>query len=84
MLVANHLGGQDRSPQYDYADWQSGAITQDCAPVRRSEADPMTMLRQTEANNGTSLKMAGWLEGNVPEGLAVFGLPEHHRRRLRT
>lgn len=29
-------------------------------------------------------KLAGWLEENVPEGLAVFSLPEHHRRRLRT
>ena len=25
-----------------------------------------------------------WLEENVPEGLAVFTLPEHHRKRLRT
>ena len=29
-------------------------------------------------------KLAEWLEENVPEGLAVFSLPEHHRRRLRT
>jgi transposase-like protein len=29
-------------------------------------------------------KLAQWLEDNVPEGLAVFTLPEHHRRRLRT
>ena len=29
-------------------------------------------------------KLATWLEENVPEGLAVFTLPEHHRRRLRT
>ena len=29
-------------------------------------------------------KLAGWLEENVPEGLAFFSLPEHHRRRLRT
>lgn len=28
--------------------------------------------------------LAAWLEENVPEGLAVFSLPEHHRRRLRT
>ena len=25
-----------------------------------------------------------WLEHNVPEGLAVFTLPEPHRRRMRT
>jgi transposase-like protein len=29
-------------------------------------------------------KLAAWLEENVPEGLAVFSLPDHHRRRLRT
>jgi len=29
-------------------------------------------------------KLANWLEQNVPEGLAVFMLPEHHRKRLRT
>ena len=29
-------------------------------------------------------KLAEWLEKNVPEGLAVFSLPEHHRRRMRT
>ena len=29
-------------------------------------------------------KLAAWLEENAPEGLAVFSLPEHHRRRLRT
>ena len=29
-------------------------------------------------------KLAEWLEGNVPEGLAVFALPTGHRRRLRT
>ena len=28
--------------------------------------------------------LAQWLEDNIPEGLAVFILPEHHRRRLRT
>jgi len=29
-------------------------------------------------------KLAEWLEENLPEGLTVFALPEHHRRRLRT
>ena len=32
----------------------------------------------------TAPKLAAWLEENVPEGLAVFALPEHHRRRMRT
>src|SRR6185369_13259155 len=29
-------------------------------------------------------KLALWLEANVYEGLAIFGLPRPHRRRLRT
>jgi len=29
-------------------------------------------------------KLAEWMEATVPEGLAVFALPEPHRRRLRT
>lgn len=32
----------------------------------------------------TAPKLADWLENAIPEGLAVFALPEHHRRRLRT
>jgi transposase-like protein len=32
----------------------------------------------------TAPKLAKWLEQNVPEGLTVFKLPEHHRRRMRT
>jgi len=32
----------------------------------------------------TAPKLAAWLEENVPEGLAIFSLPGHHRRRLRT
>lgn len=29
-------------------------------------------------------RLAAWAEENIPEGLAVFALPENHRRRLRT
>ena len=32
----------------------------------------------------TAPRLAAWLEENVPEGLAVFTLPEHHRKRMRT
>lgn len=32
----------------------------------------------------TAPKLAAWLEENAPEGLAVFSLPKHHRRRMRT
>ena len=36
------------------------------------------------SDRDTAPKLATWLDENVPEGLAVFTLPEHHRRRLRT
>jgi len=29
-------------------------------------------------------KLAAWMEANIPEGLAIFALPEAHQRRLRT
>ena len=32
----------------------------------------------------TAPTLAAWLEENAPEGLAVFTLPKHHRRRMRT
>ena len=32
----------------------------------------------------TAPKLATWLENSIPEGLTVFALPEHHRRRMRT
>jgi transposase-like protein len=33
---------------------------------------------------GEAPKLAAWAEENLPEGFAVFDLPEGHRRRLRT
>ena len=38
----------------------------------------------TAAYADSAPKLAQWLERNVPEGLAVFSLPEAHRRRMRT
>lgn len=44
-----------------------------------------TALAELIASYRTSApKLSAWLEENAPEGLAVFTLPEHHRRRLRT
>ena len=37
-----------------------------------------------ESYRDKAAKLAAWLEDNVPDGLAVFTLPEEHRRRLRT
>ncbi|MGI9487546.1 MAG: IS256 family transposase [Geminicoccaceae bacterium] len=43
-----------------------------------------TLKRLVESYAKTAPDLASWLEANVPEGLAVFSLPEPHRRRLRT
>jgi putative transposase len=51
----------------------------------RTLAKAETALAGLVASYCTSApKLAAWLEENAPEGLAVFTLPEHHRRRLRT
>lgn len=55
--------------------------------VRNAETLPKaeTALDELVASyRNTAAKLAAWLEENVPEGLVVFTLPEHHRRRLRT
>lgn len=50
----------------------------DLAKAETALADLVAGYRETAP------KLASWLEENVPEGLAVFTLPEHHRKRLRT
>jgi transposase-like protein len=40
--------------------------------------------RLLEAYREGAPKLAAWLEKNIPEGLAVFSLPERHQKRLRT
>ena len=42
------------------------------------------MGRLLEAYREGAPKLAAWLEKNIPEGLAVFSLPERHQKRLRT
>ena len=42
------------------------------------------LRRLVDAYHDAAPKLAAWLESAVPEGLTVFSLPDHHRRRLRT
>ena len=42
------------------------------------------LRRLVDTYQHTAPKLAAWLESAVPEGLTVFRLPDHHRRRLRT
>ena len=49
----------------------------------RAEADAL-LKRAVQKYEASAPKLAAWLEENLPEGLAVFGFPEPHRRLLRT
>ena len=48
------------------------------------EAAEAELKRLVGSYRQTATKLADWMETAVPEGLAVFKLPEQHRRRLRT
>jgi transposase-like protein len=43
-----------------------------------------TLGRLVESYREHAPRLAAWLEDNVPQGLSVFALPEHRRRRMRT
>ena len=40
--------------------------------------------RFVERYKDTAPKLAVWAESNIPEGLAIFGIPAEHRKRMRT
>ena len=52
------------------------------APDRHA-ADAM-LKRKVAKYSKNAPKLATWMEGNLPEGLAVFALPEIQRKRMRT
>jgi len=54
--------------------WTAGSLTKAETALAELVAD----------YRDTAPKLAAWLEENAPEGLAVFSLPKHHRRRMRT
>ena len=49
----------------------------------RHEAERLLKIA-AERYRESAPRLAEWMEANLPEGLNVFALPEHHRRRLRT
>lgn len=49
----------------------------------RREAEER-LARLVAEQQRTAPQFAAWLEANVPQGFAVFALPEPHRRRMRT
>ena len=68
LAIRNRIGAELREV------WTAGSLA-------RAE----TALAELVADyRDTAPALAAWLEENVPEGLAVFSLPDRHRRRLRT
>lgn len=49
----------------------------------REEADRL-LAKTVDKYSEKAVRLASWMEENIPEGLAVFAMPEKHRRRLRT
>jgi transposase-like protein len=49
----------------------------------REEAERL-LAKTVEKYKGKAGRLAVWMEENLPDGFAVFALPAHHRRRLRT
>jgi transposase-like protein len=49
----------------------------------KHEADRL-LAKTVEAYRESAPRLAEWMEANLPEGLAVFALPVHQRRRMRT
>ena len=49
----------------------------------RTEAERLLRI-VADRYQSTAPRLAEWMEANIPEGLNVFSMPEHHRRRLRT
>ena len=52
------------------------------APTRADADAQLRKIKEKYAK--TASRLSEWLEHNIPEGLAVFALPEAHRRLLRT
>jgi transposase-like protein len=42
------------------------------------------LTRFVERYQDTAPKLSAWAEANIPEGLAIFGVPSEHRKRMRT
>ena len=72
-----HVPKQDMKPQVA-ADIRAIFNAQD-----RAEAEAL-LKRVVQKYAPTAPKLAAWMEQALPEGLAVFALPEPHRRLLRT
>ncbi len=61
----------------------AGTIRRIFTAEKRSEADRL-LKEAVDKYSESQKKLSEWMEGNIPEGLAVFAIPEEHRKKLRT
>lgn len=52
--------------------------------ARNADDATEELCRFVERYKDTAPKLAAWAEANIPEGLAIFGIPAEHRKRMRT
>jgi len=81
------VGIRSEVPGLKTKDKNPACIARDIRPVFDSPDLPCAEARLNEIvekYQKPAPKLASWLEGNIIEGLTVFKLPEHSRRRLRT
>jgi transposase-like protein len=62
-------------------------VTQDIRDIFNAPNGDLAQIRleyYVEKYADAAPELAEWMESNLPEGLAVFELPEFHRKRMRT
>ncbi len=78
---------QQNAQSYVPKQSMKGEVAQDIRSVfdaaDRTEAERLLKIA-ADKHREAAPKLAEWMEANVPDGLAVFGLPAGHRKRLRT
>ncbi|PIP97116.1 MAG: hypothetical protein COW75_08230, partial [Rhodobacterales bacterium CG18_big_fil_WC_8_21_14_2_50_71_9] len=80
LAIRKRIGAELRIRHCLSDQWRSNGSFWNAASLAKAEA---ALAELVATYRDTAPKLAAWLDENVPEGLAVFALPEH-RRRVRT
>jgi len=79
--IRKRIGAELRIRRCLSDQWRSNGSLWNAGTLAKAEA---ALAELVASYRKSAPKLAKWLEKNLPEGLAVFTLPEPHRRRLRT
>lgn len=77
-------GNRSPSPTFGYSSKRIGDELKQVWNAPDLESATENLKRLVKAYRDSAPKLARWLEHNGAQGLAVFALPEWHRRRMRT